>query len=369
MPELAVIIPTLNEIDNIRPLVERLDGVLAGIDWEVVFVDDDSTDGTPELIRQLSLQDARVRILRRIRRRGLSSACLEGMMSTAAPYLAVMDADLQHDETLIPKLLETAKAGNLDLVVASRNLAEGGMGEFSSKRVRLSNLGSAIARLLPGAGALSDAMSGFFLVDRRFLDRVIYRTSGIGFKILLDLVASSPEPVRMAELPFRFRSRVHGESKLDLNVSVEYLYLVIDKLLGRWIPVRFVMFVLAGLPGLAVHLTVLAILLAKSGLSFYNANAVATACAMTLNFFVNNLLTYRDQRLKGVRLFRGLIVFYAACTVGAWASFSLAELLFEKSVPWYFAGLLGMMVASVWNYGASSVLAWRMSQQTRPPYQ
>jgi dolichol-phosphate mannosyltransferase len=368
VPELAVVIPTMNERDNIEPLLDRLRRALEGINWEVVFVDDDSTDGTSEVVRDLSLRDPRVRLLRRIRRRGLSSACIEGMMATTTPYLAVMDADLQHDETLLPKLLAEAKKQELDLVVASRNLGPGGMGEFAARRVRLSNLGAAIGRLLPGAARLTDPMSGFFLIDRRFLDRVVYRISGIGFKILLDLVASSPQPVRFAELPFQFRNRLHGSSKLDLSVSVEYLYLIADKFIGDVIPVRFAFFVLAGIPGLAIHLTALAVMLRLAGWPFFTANAFATWLAMTLNFFVNNWFTYRDQRLSGLRLVRGLLLFYAACSLGALASFSLAEFLYEKSVPWYLAGLLGMMIASVWNFGASRVLAWRSSRGVRQPY-
>ena len=368
MPELAVVIPTLNERDNIEPLLDRLHRALIDIDWEVVFVDDDSTDGTCERIRELSYRDSRVRLLRRIRRRGLSSACIEGMMATTTPYLAVMDADLQHDETLLPKLLAEAKSRELDLVVASRNLDPGGMGEFAARRVRLSNLGAAIGRLLPGAARLTDPMSGFFLIDRRFLDRVVYRISGIGFKILLDLVASSPQPVRFAELPFQFRSRLHGSSKLDLSVSVEYLYLIVDKFIGDVIPVRFAFFVLAGIPGLAIHLTALAAMMRLGGWPFFTSNVLATWLAMTLNFFVNNWFTYRDQRLSGLRLLRGLLLFYAACSLGALASFSLAEFLYEKSVPWYLAGLLGMMIASVWNFGASRILAWRSSRGTRQPY-
>jgi dolichol-phosphate mannosyltransferase len=357
--ELAVVIPTLNERDNIEPLIARLEPVLARVGWEVIFVDDDSSDGTAELVRRISLNDPRVRVLHRIGRRGLASACLEGMMASAAPYLAVMDADLQHDESLLPRMLETLKRDGLDLVVASRNLEQGGMGDFAEARVRLSRIGAWLGWLVLGPAKLTDPMSGFFLLRREFLHRAIYRSSGIGFKILLDLVTSSPGPVKLAEVPYRFGARLHGESKLDFSIGVEYVYLLLDKLTAGYVPARFVAFVLAGVPGLAVHLALLGLLMRAGGWPFWQSNVAATWVAMSLNFFLNNWLTYRDARLKGWQVLSGLMVFYLACGVGALASFAMAQFLYEKSVPWYGAGLFGMAVTSVWNYAASRVLAWR----------
>jgi dolichol-phosphate mannosyltransferase len=363
--ELTVVIPTLNERDNIEPMVTRLDAVLGPIRWEAVFVDDDSTDGTAALIRAISLRDQRIRVLHRIGRRGLASACLEGMLSSAAPFLAVVDADGQHDESLLPRMLERIKSEELDLVVASRNIEGGGMGQFAARRVRLSELGTQLSRLVVRSAELTDPMSGFFVLRRDYLHRVVYRTSGIGFKILLDLVASSSEPVKLAELPYQFGVRRRGESKLDISVALEYFYLLIDKLLGGYIPVRFVVFVLAGLPGLVVHLAALAVLL--QGWDFARANIAAIGLAMTLNFFVNNWITFRDARLKGASIAAGLLLFYAACAVGALASFALAQFLYERNVPWYLAGVAGMAVASVWNFGVSQVLAWRRLR-VRQPY-
>jgi dolichol-phosphate mannosyltransferase len=360
--ELAVVIPTLDEHENIEPLLERLNQALAGIAWEAIFVDDDSRDGTADLVRRLSLADRRVRIVQRVGRRGLASACLEGMMASAAPYLAVMDADLQHDETLLPRMFNMIRGSDLDLVVASRNLAPDGMGDFDVGRVRLSRLATWLSRLVLRSTHLTDPMSGFFLLRREFLSRVIRRSSGIGFKILLDLVASSPQPVRLAEMPFRFRTRLRGESKLDINVGVEYIYLVADKLIGDYVPVRFVAFVASGVPGLILHLISLGAFL-RVGQPFFFANVAATALAMTLNFFINNWFTYRDARLKGWQVPRGLLVFYLACSVGALASFAIADFLYGKQVVWFVAGPAGMAVASVWNYGASQVLAWRRRRQ------
>ena len=190
-PELSIIVPTFNEHDNIPELLRRVRPVLPDVAWEVVFVDDDSPDGTADLVRTLAAEDSRVRCLQRIGRRGLSSACVEGMLSTSAPYLAVIDADLQHDERLLPRMLEALKVGDTDIVIGSRYAAGGDIGEWSERRARLSRLATRISRALVPA-QLTDPMSGFFMMRREVFTDAQRRLSSLGFKILTDLFASSP---------------------------------------------------------------------------------------------------------------------------------------------------------------------------------
>jgi dolichol-phosphate mannosyltransferase len=356
--DLAVVIPTFNERENVPRVVEALSRALAAVEWEAIFVDDHSPDGTAGVVRQLALQNPRVRILERIGRRGLSSACIEGALATAAPYLAVMDADMQHDEAILPEMLERLKREHLDIIVASRNTAGGSMGKFAQSRIRLSELGTRISRLVCGR-EVSDPMSGFFLADRNFFELVVGRLTGTGFKILVDLLASSPRPVRLAEIPYRFRDRQLGVSKLDVNAELEYLFLVVDKMVGRAIPTRFVVFVLVGSLGLLVHLAVLALLHYRTLIDFSAEQAIATMVAMACNFLLNNAVTFRDRRLKGWRLLRGLFYFYVACSVGAIINISFAEFLNQRGVPWYLAGISGMAISSVWNYGVNTVITWR----------
>jgi dolichol-phosphate mannosyltransferase len=282
-------------------------------------------------------------------------------MSTAAPYIAVMDADLQHDERILPTMLNKLKAGSFDLVVATRNAEGGSKGEFAASRVRLSEMGRGLSRLVSRCD-LSDPMSGFFLVDRRFLEDVAHSASGVGFKILLDLVASSPRPVRIAEVPYTFRKRLHGDSKLDMLVGLEYLQLLLDKMIGDVVPPRFVIFSLVGGLGVILHLTIL-FFLQRLGRSFVEAQTWATIFAMTSNFLINNVTTYRDRRLRGLHLLTGMLTFYLACSVGAFINIRLAEALKESGIPWYVAGVFGLGVGSVWNYGVSSILTWRQARQ------
>jgi dolichol-phosphate mannosyltransferase len=363
-PELAVIVPTLNERDNIAPLLAKLTAALDGLDWEAMFVDDDSEDGTWPLLQEFERRLPHVRALRRIGRRGLASACIEGMLATRAPYLAVIDADLQHDETILPTMLATLKSRRLDAVVGTRFAPTGSVGEFGRGRLLISRLGRLLSRAVTRA-ELSDPMSGYFVVDRAFFEETVRRLSAHGFKILLDLFASSPRRVRFAEVPYRFRARAHGESKLDAPVLLEYAALLGDKLLGRYVPfVRFVRFVLVGLIGVAIHLAVLALCFRHLTIQFYYSQVVATLVAMTVIFNLNNAFTYRDRRLRGWQLLRGQLSFYLICSLGAIFNFQIAEMLFKLRVPWALAGLSGAAISSVWNYGVSSVLTWRGCART-----
>src|SRR6266852_5184012 len=324
-PELAIIIPTLNERDNVPIVVERLNRVLVGIAWEAIFVDDDSPDGTADVVRALSRTQTNIRCLQRLGRRGLSSACIDGILSSAAPYAAVMDGDLQHDENLLPVMLAKLKAERLDIVVASRHIGQGGVGEWERSRIMISDVASRLGRLVVKAD-LTDPMSGFFLIKREAFTAAMRALSGQGFKILLDLFASSPRPLAFAEVPLNFRPRLHGESKLDAMVAWEYLMLLLQKLVGPVFPVRFVLFALIGALGVGTHLLTLWFGTHVLLIGFAIAQTAATLVAMTGNFLLNNLFTYRDRRLRGRRLWTGLISFYAVCGAGPAANVGLPSL-------------------------------------------
>jgi len=355
--ELAVVIPTYNERANVAELVSRLERTLSGLRFEVLFVDDDSPDGTSEAVHELAAGRPWVRVIRRIGRQGLASACLEGMLATSAPAIAVMDADLQHDESVLRRMFETLNAERLDVVVGTRHAAGGSMGDFAPWRVRLSNLGLRISRMVTHV-EISDPMSGFFIVTRGFVNEVVHRTSGVGFKILVDMLASARRPVHVGEIAYTFRNREQGESKLDFNVGLAYLYLVLDKLVGDRIPVRFCLYVLVGGAGLMLHLSTLGTLL-NARMAFAQAQTIATIVAMTANFLLNNMVTHRDARLKGWHLVPGLATFYLACSVGFVINLSISEQVLSRGFPWLWAGFAGLAISSVWNYGVTSVFTWR----------
>jgi dolichol-phosphate mannosyltransferase len=355
MPELSVVVPAYRERENIPALLNALERALAGIDWETIIVVDDAFDGTEDLVRNRAQQDGRVRCIHRIGRRGLASACIEGMLASSAPYLAVIDADLQHDETLVPKLLEAVKAQDADVVVASRYMEGGGTGELASDRVRISRLASALSQVL--CRNLTDPMSGFFVLRRSFLERVVRRVYGRGFKILLDLVAAARGDVRVAELPYRMRRRERGESKLGARVIAEFFMLLLYHLTGRLLPARFFLFAAVGVTGLGVHLAVLTAAFGATG-HFLASQGLATWAAMTSNFFLNNVFTYGDQRLRGARLWRGLVSFYIACGIGAFINIAVAEWLYLQSFAYWAAGLAGALIAALWNFFTTASFTW-----------
>ncbi|GAB5349305.1 glycosyltransferase [Alteriqipengyuania sp. 357] len=358
MPQIAVILPTLNERENLAPMVERLEHALAGLDWEAIIVDDDSTDGTADEARALALANPRLRCLQRIGRRGLASAVIEGACATPAPVIAVMDADHQHDPALIPAMLEKLRDG-ADLVVASR-FAEGGNanGLSSAARERGSRLANRLARALTGV-ELSDPMSGFFMIETARVRALAPRLSGIGFKVLLDILSVAPGRLRVAEVPMRFGERRSGESKLDRAVAFEFLVMLYERYFGRIFPTRFMLFGTVGGAGVLVHMSVLALFYPGMTATFWKAQAIATFAAMSFNFWLNNWLTYRDKRLKRAgAVLRGWAVFCAACAVGALANVALASFLQMRGVHWVPAALGGIVVGAVWNYALSNRFVW-----------
>lgn len=356
--ELAVIVPTFNEADNIQELHRRLVEVLEGVRWEMIVVDDDSRDGTPDRARELGELGFDVRVIRRIGRRGLSTAVVEGMMATSARYLAVIDADLQHDESLLMPMLEKLRTGDLDLVIGSRYIQGGGVGEWNERRARMSNFATKLAKLVVRA-EISDPMSGYFMLTREAVERSVRKLSGEGYKILLDLFASAQPQLRFAELPYVFRPRLHGESKLDAAVLWEYLVLVLDKSIGRYIPPRLLLFVLVGGSGVVVHFAAFSAFFLSGAAAFRPAQFVATLVAMTSNYVFNNLITYRDARKHGWRFLTGLLGFYAVCSIGLIGNVGIASYAYDLHYEWWLAVLSGIVVGTVWNYAASSMFVWK----------
>jgi len=356
---LTVVVPCYNERANVAPLISRLDAALYGISWEVVFVDDNSPDGTAAEVRRIAQTDPRVRCIRRIGRRGLASAVIEGALSSSAQFVAVIDGDLQHDETRLPDMLTALRSGQYDLAVGSRHSPGGGDAGLANRwRHLLSHGGIRLAQwFLPIR--LSDPMSGFFMLPRPLFESLAGNLTGQGFKILLDLALSAPGPLRVIEIPFVFNERTAGESKLDALVLVQFAGLLLDKVFGGLLPLRFLSFGLVGALGVLVHLTVLSAALKLGGFSFEAAQTVATGVAMVFNFQLNNEITYRDQRLRGPRLWRGLLLFVLVCGLGAVTNVGVAKTLYDTNTNWSIAGAIGAVIGVVWNYAVSATLVWR----------
>jgi dolichol-phosphate mannosyltransferase len=356
--ELTVVIPCYNERRNVAPMVERLAATLEGIAWEALFVDDNSPDGTADAARDIARHDPRVRCIRRVGRRGLASAVIEGALASSARYVAVIDGDLQHDETRLPMMLSILRGGEADILVASRFAAGGDAAGLAAPwRHGLSAAGIRLAGAMTHT-KLSDPMSGFFMLPQSLFEQIAPRLTGQGFKILLDLLLSAPTKLRVREIGATFRPRTEGESKLSPLVMIQFAALLLDKLFGGLVPLRFVSFALVGAVGVLVNVAVLALARA-SGAGFDNAQIAGTLVAMVANFDLNNVITYRDQRLRGGRLWRGLILFMLVCSVGAIANVGIARALYysQQTGPTP-AAAVGAVIGVVWNYAMSATLVW-----------
>jgi dolichol-phosphate mannosyltransferase len=356
-PELSIVVPTFNERENIPRLVDMLRAALPDIAWELIVVDDNSPDGTSEIAKRIAASDSRIRCIRRIGRRGLAGACLEGILASQAKYVAVMDGDLQHDENLLLPMLQLLRRDAANMVVATRYADGGSAAALSSQRAWGSRLATTLAHRLLKLD-LSDPMSGFFMLDRELVEKIAPRLSTQGFKILLDIVVTAGDGLRIRELPFTFRLRLHGESKLDAGVALEYLGLLLAKATDDRVSLRFTLFCLVGAIGIGVHFVALSVGYDLLGFEFLWAQTLAMMIAIVSNFAINNALTYRDRRLHGLAFFSGLSRFYLVSMAGLVSNIGVSDWLFVSAQKWWVAGLAGAVIGVVWNYVVASQFVW-----------
>jgi dolichol-phosphate mannosyltransferase len=352
--DVAIIVPTYNEAANVPLLVEKLEAALMGHAWEVIFVDDDSPDGTADIVRRIGRTQPHVRCIQRVGRQGLSSAVIEGMLSVNAPYVAVMDADLQHDEALLVPMLRLLEARNTDLVVGSRYMAGGSIGEWSKMRHTMSRFATALSQIVAKSN-LTDPMSGFFMVRRECFAAAAHNLAGNGYKILLDLLTSCTEPLRVAELPYTFRARLHGESKLDSSVLIEHALLLLSKTIGQYVPVRAL--VVAGIlvGAVVVHLGLLSG--ALRWLEFGVAQAVASIFGVLVSYVITASL--RRRPTDGMSGVADLLSFLTTASIGLVGNLSLAGMLYNETRMWWLAGAAGAILSTVWIHMSNTAAAVR----------
>jgi dolichol-phosphate mannosyltransferase len=356
--DLSIVVPTYCEAENIPVLFERFKTALAGLDWEMIVVDDDSPDGTAGIAYELAARDRRIRCIRRVGRQGLAGAVIEGFLSSSAPLVGVIDGDLQHDERILPEMARPLMIGEGNLAIATR-IRDAGQQGLSPVRQGLSDAGAWVFRLISGL-KVSDPMSGFFIIRRDIVSRIASKLSPDGFKILADILLSERRGLRIVETPYVFRQRVAGESKLSPLVGMEFVGLLAHHASAGFLPLRFVLFASIGAFGLVVHLTMLKILLNIWGMdSFLASQLVATLAAITSNFLLNNEITYRANRYRGFNKLAGLALFALLCGVGIVANVNIASWMFAYQHVWWAAGFAGALVGVVWNYAVSSSFVWR----------
>jgi dolichol-phosphate mannosyltransferase len=348
-PELGIVVPVFRGGETVRPLVERLRAALDGIDWELICVDDNSPDDTASVVAAIGEDDPRVRSIRRVGRNGLAQTCVVAMLASRAHAVAMMDVDVSRNLALPRDMLERLRRGDVDVVVASR---ERGSGHWLRSMVRKGLI--AVTRRSLATG-ISDPTSDVFMMRREALEALTPSLSSLGYQILLDLIATAHGRLRIAELP---RDTGDTEHRSELKLTLELLALILAKVTGDAVSIRFLLFCLVGLSGLGVHLAALDVALLAM-LPFTLAQTAATIVAMIWNFSLNNAVTYGDQRLTGWSYLTGLLRFMIICGIGAMSNVGVASWIYANDNTWWIAGLGGALMGAVWNYAVSSVFVWR----------
>jgi dolichol-phosphate mannosyltransferase len=359
--KLAVVIPTFNERENVPILVERLTELLGSINYELIIVDDNSADGTWKIAEELAAGMREVRCLRRIGRNGLSSAVIEGVLSTTAEFVCVIDADLQHDEKMIPVMFEKA-SNEADLVIGTRYVDGGSVSNWSKKRLRISQIATKFTQTLFKHN-LSDPMSGFFLIKREYFNKVIENLDGKGFKILLDIISNySPEDLKIAEVPYIFGVRKHGESKLNMGIVMSFLEFLYIKKIGNLVPLRFVKFSMVGSMGAVIHFSVLYFLFKVNQMSYGVSILFAIESAVIFSFALNNRWTFKDNILTGIqKIIFGFVKYNMACFVGGVLSYFISMNLMQNNYHWVGASIIGAITAVLWNYNLNRIFTWHIT--------
>jgi dolichol-phosphate mannosyltransferase len=354
---LSIVIPTFNEKDNIVPLIEQMRKALAGYDYETVFVDDNSSDGTAEAIESLASKYP-VRVLVRKDERGLASAVVHGINNSDSEYVLVMDADLQHPPEVIPALIEKAKS-SVDVVIGSRYVEGGGCQDWGIIRRIISKGAMGLAHLfLPATRPVNDPMSGFFMFNRRVVEGVELKPAG--YKILLEILMEG-KIESTAEVPFVFVNRSGGESKLNAKQQIEYLRHLYSLMKRTGELVRFFKFCLVGLSGVFVNQGILWILTEFAGLPYQASAVVSIEASIISNFVLNDFFTFPQRRAPGTKpFFNRLWKFNVVSLIGAAINYGILMLLTEVAHLHYLvSNLIGIIVATLWNYLVNTSWTWR----------
>ena len=357
---LSIVIPTYNERDNISKILAKIKNTLKDVTYEIVFVDDNSPDGTSEEVKNFMKKSSKIRLIHRIGRRGLSGAVIEGIFAANSELVAVMDCDLQHDETKLSEMLDMfSKNRSLDLVIGSRFTKKGKISEKAFSKIR--ELGSKITTLLVKKLLninSSDPLSGFFMVKKETFLRNAENLQTQGFKILADFIATSGENLKIMEIGYNFKNRVAGESKMSFLTVLELIGLVFSQIFQGKVSIRFILFCMVGLSGIFVQLLI-------TGVSMFLINQFATSqtlgiiAAMSSNYFLNNAITFQERKLKSFNLIRGLFSFYLICSLGAFANIAIASYIFGFSSNWLISSFIGALFGAVWNFTLTSIFTWK----------
>ena len=368
--KVTLVSPTYNEAENVPRLVHDVSTALSGIDYELLIADDDSPDCTWAVAQELARENPRIRVLRRTKDRGLSPSVIDGFLSSSSDYVGVIDADLQHDPSILPQMIAALDAG-AEMAVGSRYVEGGGTGTWNAVRRFQSWVATKLAQTFLGV-ELTDPMSGFFILRREDFNRIHKQLDLSGFKILLEIIARLA-PSRLEEVAYTFRTRVAGQSKLSSRVVLQYLgQLWRLSSVSRYMSVRFIKFAIVGASGTLVNLCAF-VTFPFIRTANWRISALATVVANLTNYVFNNAWTFVDRVHDGWSLLRGYASYLGFSLVGLSAStltfaglthasnsylYSHQQLKgsYLLAVAFQFAGIL---VGTLFNYELNKRFTWR----------
>ena len=293
--EVSLVIPTYNERDNIGLLIQDVYTVLkeTGRSFEIIVVDDDSPDGTWQVVQEMMRGYLELRVLRRTHERGLARAVLRGWQEAQGEILAVMDGDRQHPPETLALLIEALDKQEGDIAVASRHVRGGGVSEWNIVRRGIS-WGATLAAswMLPGTLAtVRDPMSGYFAIRRSVIEGCTLKPEG--YKILLEVLGRGYYRA-VVEVPYIFIERQQGQSKLGLRQYREFVTHLFRLAWETRELQRFVKYCLVGATGVIMNMGVLAIL-AGAGMAYLQAGALAVETSIGTNFLFNEFWSFADH--------------------------------------------------------------------------
>jgi dolichol-phosphate mannosyltransferase len=354
---ITIVVPTYNERDNIRQLVERIHQVLSGYDYDILFIDDSSNDGTAELASSLSPRYP-ITVIVRKNKKGLASAVVDGLEYARSQIIGVMDADLQHPPEILDNLLKQIQSGS-NIAIASRYVEGGSCQGWGLTRKVISKVAIFIAHLLlPSTRQIKDPMAGYFMFDRQVVADANLKPTG--YKILLEVLIEG-EFQKVAEVPYTFQTRSSGQSKLKARQQIDYLKHIYSLMKRKGEVLRFVKFCAVGLSGVGVNMGLLWILTEIAGLQYLLSAAIGIETSIITNFLLNDFFTFPDRRYLTVkstlnRLLKFNLVSIAGLAINLGALWLFTEVF---GVYYLVSNIFGIALATLWNYGVNTYWTWR----------
>ena len=358
MKNISILIPTYNEALNIKILIDRISHCLKKIDWEIIFVDDNSPDKTSEKIEYFTKTQSNIKVVNRLNERGLAGAVITGLKYCKFQNIIVMDADLQHDPIYIPKLIKRIEKDDATIVIASRYFQSSTIEDFHFMRKIVSKLTIKIFNMF-SYKKLTDPMSGFFIIKKDFFINLSKQLSKDGYKILADIILNGPKTITVSEISLGFKKRNAGQSKMNLRVLWDFLLIIAYCVLKNYVPRKYLSYIFVGCLGLLTHLIFLYVFYKLLLINFLLSHILATFIAILINFTLNNVLTFYSKNLIGFRWLIGLVNYNIFCSYGLFISYSITKVLSDLNCYWFLAGIIGTFTASIWNFSISKFLVWK----------